>query len=133
MREQELVDHVQADLCANVLECWRSFWNRQQEDITLFVCCLSIVRAVEGIHYCVFPVDASETSAGFSFSRVFVSDELLPTDDRSVQLDVLTVGIFWILDVVGLVNQKHNDRLRGHHMLNNISEVVGVTVVVKNV
>ena len=41
--EKEREDHSKGDLCADILEFWRSLRDGEQEDVTFLVCSFSII------------------------------------------------------------------------------------------
>jgi hypothetical protein len=58
-REHELQNVVNRDLGADVREIWRLLRDWQQEDVSLFVCCLSIIRAPKCVSNLTLAIDAS--------------------------------------------------------------------------
>ena len=133
--EEELENGVKRNLVFLVLKRRRAFRDLKQENVSLFVGFLRVVRAVQGVHDNVFSVLAAETvRVLFGNLRLLVSKQLLPAHDRHIKLDLFeALGVFGVRDLVNFVDEKHDDRLSGHHMLLNVGVVGGVSVRVKQV
>jgi len=129
-REHELQDVVDGDLGLDVLEFWRLLRDGQQEDVTLLVSGLCVVRAPESVPNGILSVLASESRHSLNFlhsgvsvrhlptresflsgsdGRVFVSKELLPSDDRRLELDLLLSLV--VPDHIHLVDEQEDDGL----------------------
>lgn len=133
--EEELENGVERDLVLLILKRRRALRDLKQENVSLLIGFLRVVRTVQGVHDNVFSVLAAETVRVLSgHLGLLVSKQLLPAHDRHIKLDLFeALGVFGVRDLVNFVDEKHDDRLGSHHVLLNFGVVGGVSVRVKQV
>ena len=68
----------------------------------------------------------------FCFLWTPIPNELFPSDDRRVKLDIFLPFLFSRYGVY-FVHKKQDQRLRGHHMLLDVWIERGVTVLVEEI
>jgi hypothetical protein len=132
--EEEFENGLQADLGTDVLEGWWALRNLEQENVTLLVGCLGVIRAVQAILNHVLPILSTQALWVFlSDFRLFIAEQLLPSDDGRLKNNVFALRVLLIGNTVDFVNQQHDDGLGGHQVLLDVWVVGGVTVREENI
>ena len=132
-RVQEFKYCLKCELGSHEGEGRWAFWNREQEDISLFVRCLWVITPVETVLDQVHSVEGTQGFGvlDFCLSRFFIPQEFLKPDNRTLKLNILLFGL--IIDGLALVDQDEDERLCCLEVFGDVGEEGGVAVDVKQV